>query len=261
VQPLEIESHLYTTEAELYDIAFSWDVSAEVDWFLERLGNDCSPVLEPACGSGRMLAALAERGVEAVGIDTSREMVLLAQKRLRSRKLSGEAVVADMAEFALERVFGGAICPVDSLAHLTPPAEALAHLACVVRHLRPGARYLVQLELRDPADPWRGVRPSVWEAERGDTGLRITWRLEQIDLDAGVEVQHAIFEVVRGPERGRVFEENYTMTAWSPEPWAAATAESGFTYVAVYDGDRPERPRRPLGEAGRLLWHELRAPG
>jgi SAM-dependent methyltransferase len=254
-------THLYTTEAELYDIAFSWDVSAEVDWLLERLGSECLSVLEPACGSGRMLAALAERGVDAVGFDSSPEMVRLAQERLNSRKLAGEALVANMAEFALERVFGGAICPVDSLAYLTEPADVLAHLACVARHLRPGARYLVQLELRDAADPWRGVRPSVWAAERGETRLKVAWRVERIDLAAGTEVQHARFEIVGGPEQGRVFEERYTMAAWTPERWAKAIAQSSFTYAAVHDGDRPERPRRALGEAGRLLWHELRAPG
>jgi SAM-dependent methyltransferase len=260
-QPAEIRSRLYTTDAELYDIAFSWDVSAEVDWLLERLGRDCSPVLEPACGSGRMLAALAEHGVEVVGFDNSPEMVRLAQDRLRARRLPGEALVADMAGFALERVFGGAICPVDSLAYLTEPAEALTHLACVARHLRPGAGYLVQLDLRDAADPWQGVRPSLWEAERGQTRVKVAWRVEEIDLDAGVEVQHARIEVVRGPERGRVFEEHHRMAAWTPERWGAAIAETSFTYAAVYESDRPERPRRPLGNAGRQLWHELRARG
>jgi len=65
-------------------------------------------------------------------------MVRLAQERLNSRKLLGAAAVANMAEFALERVFGGAICPVDSLAYLTEPADVHARLACVARHLRPG---------------------------------------------------------------------------------------------------------------------------
>jgi SAM-dependent methyltransferase len=74
---------LYTTNAQLYDAAFSWDVTDEVDWLLERLGPDCDPVLEPACGSSRMLEAFALRGIEAVGIDQSPEMIDIAQARLR----------------------------------------------------------------------------------------------------------------------------------------------------------------------------------
>jgi hypothetical protein len=56
-------ARLYTDDAELYDIAFDWDVSDEVEWLLERLGAECRSVLEPGCGSGRMLDALARRGI------------------------------------------------------------------------------------------------------------------------------------------------------------------------------------------------------
>ena len=51
-------TRLYTDDAELYDIAFEWDIEEEVGWLLERLGSPRS-VLEPGCGSGRMLEPLA----------------------------------------------------------------------------------------------------------------------------------------------------------------------------------------------------------
>jgi hypothetical protein len=51
---------LYEDDAELYDIAFDWDISDEADWLVERL--EATTVLEPGCGSGRMLEALADRG-------------------------------------------------------------------------------------------------------------------------------------------------------------------------------------------------------
>jgi SAM-dependent methyltransferase len=82
---------LYTVEADLYDVAFSWDTSGDIEWFLGRLGGDCAPVLEPACGSGRFLVGFGERGIEAVGIDSSRPMVRLAEQRLRSANLPGAA--------------------------------------------------------------------------------------------------------------------------------------------------------------------------
>ncbi len=47
------------------------------------------------------------------------------------------------------------------------------------------------------------------------------------------------------------------MAAWTPERWAKTVAETPFSYPAVYDGDRDDYPRRPLGRHGRLLWHEL----
>lgn len=251
-------SRLYSTEAELYDIAFSWDVEEEVDWLLERLGGPAvHSILEPACGSGRMLEPFARRGVRAVGIDISPQMVALAQERLVATGPSAQVILADMTSFDLVETFDGAVCPIDSLACLLDPADTAQHLDSMARHLRTGSRYLVQLELRESADPWSGVEGSSWEEERDDVRLRVSWTVEDIDLERGVETQRSRIEVLGGREQGRVVEETHTMAAWTPDRWAAAVEESPFSHAAVYDGDADGRPPRPVGSAGRLLWHEL----
>src|SRR5205814_920565 len=150
-------TRLYREDAELYDIAFDWDVEEEVDWLVEHLGQPSS-VLEPGCGSGRMLDSFARRGVEAVGIDVSPAMIELARRRLGTR---AEVVEADMTDFDLGRRFAGAISPINTLLHLTP-ADLDAHLRCMERHLEPGVRYLVQVGVIDAEshDPSAG---SHWE--------------------------------------------------------------------------------------------------
>jgi hypothetical protein len=90
-------TELYERHAALYDLAFRWDIEAEVDWLLERLGPGCRSILEPGCGSGRVLEPLARRGLEAVGIDRSPAMVELARAR---RGAAAEVVLADMTDFA-----------------------------------------------------------------------------------------------------------------------------------------------------------------
>lgn len=252
---------LYTTEARLYDVAFSWDTEDEIDWLLMQFGEDCAPVLEPACGSGRYLVALARRGIEAIGIDTSAAMVRIAQERLQAQRLSGDAVVAEMSAFNLGRVFGGAICPLDSLAYLQSRARLIRHLRCMAQHMRPSSKYLIQLELRGADDPWRGIRPSTWEQERDGIRVRAHWRVEEIDVHEGVELHRATIECLAGPNQGRVFEEVHRMAAWTPARWARAIAETPFRYVAVYDGGERDRPERPIGTSGRLLWHELLLEG
>jgi hypothetical protein len=127
----------------------------------------------------------------------------------------------------------------------------------MARHLRPESRYLVQLELRDPTDPWRGVRPSIWEREQDGVRARTNWQLEEIDLAAGIELQRGTIECLSGPDQGQVFEEVHRMAAWTPDRWADAISETPFRYVAVYDGDQDHRPERPIGTSGRLLSHEL----
>ena len=53
-------AQLYEDHADLYDLAFDWEVSEEVAWLGARLGSACRSVLEPDCGSGRMVEALAQ---------------------------------------------------------------------------------------------------------------------------------------------------------------------------------------------------------
>jgi SAM-dependent methyltransferase len=243
---------LYEEDAELYDIAFDWDVEEEVDWLVERLRRPRS-VLEPGCGSGRMLDAFERRGIGVVGLDLSPQMVELAQRRLGGR---GEVVHADMTDFDLGRTFEGAISPINTLLHLAP--EQLArHLDCMARHLDPGARYLVQVGLIDRAshDPFAG---SHWEESRGDTTLKIDWEDEAIDWERGRSRQRSRIEVLSGPRAGDVIEETHDMTAWTPDTWAQAIAGSPFAEVATYDAGRKDgRPRVEPTATGGLLWHEL----
>jgi SAM-dependent methyltransferase len=243
---------LYDDHVELYDIAFDWDVGDEVAWLLERLDH-CQPVLEPGCGSGRMLEAFARRGVEIVGIDLSPGMVEFARRRLAGAGVTAEALVADMTDFDLGRTFGGAVCPINTLGHLSP--EGLArHLVCVARHLEPGARYLVQVGLVDPDDTPDG---SYWEAERGEVKLKVGWEGIARDWSRAQEEERSRIEVLTGPRRGEVIEHRHVMTMWTPQTWGQAIARSPFAHVASYDGNVRGRPRVESGARGGLLWHEL----
>jgi SAM-dependent methyltransferase len=244
---------LYSEDAELYDIAFDWDVSEEVSWLLQRLGPGCRSIFEPGCGSGRMLAAFASQGLEVTGIDSSPSMVELARERLRGR---GRVVLADMTEFELGRTFDGAVSPINTLLHLTP-AQLRRHLEVMVRHLQPGARYLVQVGLVDP-EQREPFASSHWEASRGETHMRIDWVDEELDVAGGRSRQRSRIHVLRGPRAGEVIEEVHDMTAWTPPTWRSAINTSPFTEIATYDGAHKDLwPRVEPTATGGLLWHEL----
>jgi SAM-dependent methyltransferase len=247
---------LYTEHVDLYDLAFDWDVSEEVDWLLARMGPRCSSVLEPACGSGRIVMELARRGLDVVGTDISPAMVAAATRRLESAHVAAEVVLADMRDFDLGRSFDGAVCPINTLGHLRPP-DLVRHLACMGRHLAPGAGYLVQLPHYGPEGGEVGHKDE-WEESREGVEVRVTWTTEAFDLDRMLERQRSRIEVVSGPRAGEVIEERHEMTFWTPEAWAAALAATPFVQTATYDGDLDDRPSVAPGTLGTLLWHELR---
>jgi SAM-dependent methyltransferase len=246
-------ARIYTDDAELYDIAFDWDISDETDWLLRRLGPDCRKVLEPGCGSGRMLEALAGRGLEVTGIDLSEPMLQLARRRLGER---GRLVLADMTDFDLADTFEGAVSPINTLLHLDPD-QLSSHLASMARHLEQHARYLVQVGLIEPGQ-WEPFADSHWEASRGETTLRVAWVDDELDVARGISRQRSRIEVVAGPRAGEILEEVHEMTAWTPQTWTQAIEASPFSEAATYDGGRKGRwPRVPPTATGGLLWHEL----
>jgi SAM-dependent methyltransferase len=249
-------TRLYTDDVELYDIAFTWDIDDEVSWLVERFGPACRTVLEPGSGTGRMLEALAARGLAPCGLDSSAEMVAFSRARLSDAGVHAGVVLADITNFDLDMRFDAAVCPINTLLHLTP-AELASHLALMADHLEPGAHYLVQVGVfESEALP----PPSEWEAERDGTALRCEWAPIQRDLDAGRERHRSRIEVLAGPRQGDVIEELHEMTAWTPSTWRAAIAASPFTELAAYDGAESGRSEVELEHGGGLMWHELVAP-
>ncbi len=249
-------SRLYTDDVELYDIAFTWDLDDEVSWLVERFGPSVMTVLEPGSGTGRMLEALARRGLAACGLDTSPEMIVFAHDRLSEAGLHAGVVQADMTDFHLDARFDAAVCPINTLTHLTPDALA-AHLDLMAEHLEPGARYLVQVGVFDGDEL---PPPNEWDAERGELALHCEWAAIERDLTAGRERHRSRITVLAGPRKGEVIEELHEMTAWTSTTWRAAIAASPFTEVAAYDGNERDRPKVELEHGGGLIWHELVAP-
>jgi SAM-dependent methyltransferase len=246
---------LYDDHAALYALAFDWDVEEEATWLLARLGHGCRSVLEPGCGPGRHLAALARRGLEVVGLDVSPAMVELARRRLGASGVTADVVLGDMRDFDMGRRFGGAVCPVNTLAQLAPD-ELQQHLHCMRRHLVADGRYLVQLDLRErDEDAWTDA--NCWDMSGQDMSIRVTWAVQDVDMTARREVHRSRIEILSGERAGEVVEELHDMTSWTPTSWHEVTASAGFTVVATYDGDRSGRPQVPVGHAAPLLWHEL----
>ena len=76
VNPYEVESHV----PEVYDQEETQ--THDVKFIMKLLqSTDCRTILEPFCGTGRILLPLAEEGYEMVGIDSSVGML----KRLREK--------------------------------------------------------------------------------------------------------------------------------------------------------------------------------
>jgi ubiquinone/menaquinone biosynthesis C-methylase UbiE len=160
------------TDLKRYDL-FGWDyeyinplTEKEVAWYVKYAKETGGPVLEMACGSGRLLLLLAEAGFECDGIDICDEMLTIAHKRISAARPDVKFRIRlhklDMTDFQLDRRYGLAIIADNSLRDLATIEKQFACISRAYDHLRPGGRLLVTLRCFDPAGLTNGRRETDW---------------------------------------------------------------------------------------------------
>jgi SAM-dependent methyltransferase len=120
----------------------------DVAFWLEVARQAGGPVLELACGTGRLTHALADAGTAVVGLDNDPVMLSAASAANAGRHRGWPIFIAgDMRRFALNCRFGLVFVGYNSLQLLTDPRDMTACLRLAREHLAPGGR--VGLEVTD----------------------------------------------------------------------------------------------------------------
>jgi SAM-dependent methyltransferase len=142
--------------ASLYDMADVYDAVVQpgpCEPHYRALAQQAGgPVLELACGTGRLTLPIARDGYEMVGLDTSPAMLASARRKAVGQGLHVTFVEGDMRDFDLGRRFALVILSCNSLSHLTEPEDLSMALAAIRRHLRPGGLFAFDVVLPDPRD-------------------------------------------------------------------------------------------------------------
>jgi SAM-dependent methyltransferase len=161
---------------QYYDIAFQAYTRREADFIEAACRKYCAfdarRLLEPACGSGRLVTELAARGYQVTGFDLSQPALSYLRRRLARRRLHAETFEADMSDFCLSRPVDAAYSTVNTFRHLLTEHAARGHLECIAESLRPGGIYVLGLHLYPPdgdvEDVW------CWTEQRGETKVTVT---------------------------------------------------------------------------------------
>ncbi len=185
-----------------YEMAFRSETRREANFIDAACRKYCSfPVsrlLEPGCGSGRMIAALATRGYKMSGFDLNEPSLDYLRRRLARRDLTARVFKADMADFQIDRPVDAAFNTWNTFRHLTSEASARRHLECVAASLRPGGIYILGFHLL----PLDVSEESIerWSARHGHTRVSITLRVVAADRRRRLETLRAAMRV-RSPRR------------------------------------------------------------
>lgn len=128
-------------DGRIYD-AMNRAMSADSGFYLQEARQSGGPVLELACGTGRLTIPIAQSGVEIVGLDLSASMLAHARTKAREAKVEIEWVQADCRQFELGRKFALIFLPFNSMQHLHDHASLEALFRCVRAHLEDNGRFI-----------------------------------------------------------------------------------------------------------------------
>ncbi|HUH01331.1 MAG TPA: methyltransferase domain-containing protein, partial [Kofleriaceae bacterium] len=166
-EDVDAGSREHYQDAALYDYEYRRrraDLRFYRELALELLGGP-GPILDLACGSGRLTVGLLRDGHTVLGIDLSPAMVARCRERLeklgRAARARGSVEVGDARTFEVASRFPLIVMAFNSLEHLYTRTEVAACFQRVRDHLTPDGRFVFDVQnpnlrwlARDPRRRW-----------------------------------------------------------------------------------------------------------
>lgn len=168
-------------------------VGADIPGYREWAARRRGPILELACGTGRLTFPMAEAGVVVTGVDYAPPMIrrALAKRAELAPHARGrlDFRVGDMRTLDLGTSFEGVVIGLNSLMHMTTDEDLHAALSTARRHLSASGRLALDVFMPPPAalgrdpdgrydpqemiDPRDGQRYVVTESTRYDPARQL----------------------------------------------------------------------------------------
>ncbi len=101
-----------------------------------------SPVLELACGTGRITIPIAKEGLSVIGLDFSEKMLDHAKRKSKENDLDIEWVQGDMINFSLNKKFCTIIMPGAAMNWIVDNKSMENCLINVRKHLKQNGRFI-----------------------------------------------------------------------------------------------------------------------
>jgi trans-aconitate methyltransferase len=215
MQPIDFP-RLYESQYESF--------AADLPLWHRLAGLYPGPVLELGCGPGRVLAALAESGLDVSGLDHDRAMLSRARACLERRGVPSVPLYqADMRSFHLSRMFGLILAPCNTSAVLDDRGLGQM-LTCVRAHLSPNGAFAAEMpnpfdtEVPDPHEPLQvfidreSANPvqvyASQQMQEDPPRAQVTWSYDELQPDGHVvrAQVHTSFHLRRPEAVGRLLQ-------------------------------------------------------
>lgn len=133
-------------DARHYDLKFEALMRGrlnDIPFFLNKAREYGDPVLELACGTGRVTIPTAKEGFSITGLDILDSMLKEAKKKSKEENLDIEWIEGDMTDFELNRKFNLITIPAVAFNWILEDNDIRKCLECVKKHLTSKGRFIL----------------------------------------------------------------------------------------------------------------------
>jgi SAM-dependent methyltransferase len=131
-------------DAAFYDQEFA-SRGHEIPFFLEQAKLAGGPVLEVACGTGRITLPIGRAGIDITGLDISRPMLDRARRKAEAERLALTWWERDCRHIDADRSFSLIFSATNAMQHLHDFDSVNAFLSSAKRALRPGGTLILDV--------------------------------------------------------------------------------------------------------------------
>lgn len=191
-------------DAELYDVLFQ-DLGFDRDFYVGLAREAGAPVLEVACGTGRILLPCLQAGVDIDGLDLFQEMLDVLRRKAAALGLQPRLYRADMRDFTLPRHYALIIIPFNAFVHNLTTEDQLRALRACRKHLAAGGLLVFNIFFpgREIICGLQGSPVLEHEAPHPASGLPVRI-YDTRSLDLVAQVQTSQVEIQELDAEGRV---------------------------------------------------------
>jgi SAM-dependent methyltransferase len=217
--------------AELYDQVTN-PSARDVAFWAEEAQRLNGPVLELACGTGRILNIVAEKsGLPCTGLDLSPSM--LARAKTKAPHL--EYILGDLRNFNLGRKFKFIFVGLNSLGHIHDWRDFGKFLVCVRNHLEPNGE--LGFQIHNPSPAMLSRRP----VDRFFVGAFNDFKVEETTrYDLSTQVSHTTWYYSK-PGQPDFYIHDFKLRAYFPQELQALLDFNAFKVTQTF-GDHSRKP-------------------
>ena len=231
-------------DGDHYD-AFNQPYEDDLAFYLAEARKARGPVLELACGTGRLTIPLKKKGIDITGLDYAAPMLARARAKAAVAGVKIDFKAGDARNFRLGRKFKLIFIAFNSMQHFGRRPELEGFFRSVRAHLAPGGRFIFDVFSPDPRyltrDPEEMLPVAYYDAPGGGGKVLVN---ETYSYDKMAQTSRIVWHY-RSEKTGKTVKKSLNLRCFFPEELQALLHYNGFRALRRY-GDFK---RRPFGEA------------